>query len=291
MKAKQICLGSIFWMLLATAAVFVPGLSPWITTPIVLFGIIFVLGLLWEINLKIRSDEVLESVLYAIGLGLAFLMLGGLGINWLLPYLGIAQPLTRLPLTVFFDISTLALSAGVYFFNRDYVLPWKLNVADSTSLFFGITPVLFVIASVCGAEILNNGGRGTLTIVMLVGIALYVLALMVWGRSFQGWTYVSALYCIGLSLLLMYSLRSSHILGWDINQEYEVFQATLRNLRWSPSYFPGLDYNACISITILPTIFKELTNIPSEYVFKVTFQLLFAVVPLMVYAFAKRYLN
>jgi len=57
------------------------------------------------------------------------------------------------------------------------------------------------------------------------------------------------------------------------------------------SYYPGSDYNACISITILPTILKELTHAPSEYIFKATFQLLFAVMPVMVYAFARRYLD
>jgi uncharacterized membrane protein len=291
MKAKLICSFSVFWMALTTLIVFIPNISPWIATPIVLIGTILVLGMLWAINLNVNSDQTSEFILYSIGLGLGYLLIGGLAINWVLPYLGVLQPLARLPLMVFFDLSALVLSACVYYFHSDYVLPWKPQWPNKTSLFFGIVPLVFVIMSVCGAELLNNGGTGILTLVMLFAIALYVLVLIICRRRVDGWVYVSALYFISLSLLLMYSLRSSHIFGWDINLEYQVFQMTLQNLRWKMSYYPALDYNACLSVTILPTIFKELTNIPSEYVFKVTFQLLFAIVPIMVYALAKRYLE
>lgn len=293
---RQICLASVIWMALVSVVIFIPNISPWIATPVALIGIIFVPGFLWAINLKLNPDKILEYILYSIGLGLGFVLIGGLGINWLFPYVGILQPLAKLPLVIFFDISVLVLSVYTYLFNKEFIFlrkssPSSISSPDKANLFFGIIPLLFVVASVCGAEILNNGGTGTITLIMLFAIAFYVLALMLSGKSVHEWIYVSAIYFISLSLLLMYSLRSAHILGWDINQEYQVFQMTLQNLRWKMSYYPGLDYNACISITILPTIFKELTNIASEYVFKVTFQLLFAVVPVMVYALAKRYLK
>jgi len=202
-------------MALVTLAVFIPNLSPLAMTPIVLIGIIVVPGILLAFILKIFPDKIPEYFLYAIGLGLGFALAGGLGINWILPLFGIYHPLAKISLIIFFDISVFVLSAAAYYFNKDYVTPWTPRWPNKTSIFFGVFPWLFVILSIYGAAILNNGGSGTLTLVMLFGIALYVLAAACFRRSIQGWAYISALYSIGLSLLLMYSLRSTHILGWE----------------------------------------------------------------------------
>jgi uncharacterized membrane protein len=278
-------------MLLMTLTTSVPNTSPWIATPILLFGMVFVLGFLLAINLKIKTDNISNLILYSIGLGLSFLILGGLGINWLFPYWGISHPLAKLPLISFFDSIIILLTLCVYVFNKNYILLFKLKLPNKRSLFFGILPLFFLLMSVLGSQMLNNFGSGALTLTMLLGIGVYVIALTCFGKSVQGWVYFSAIYITSLSLLLMYSLRSTHILGWDINQEYQVFYMTLQNLVWKMSYYPGTDYNSCLSITILPTILRELTNIPSEYVFKTTFQILFATTPVVIYAFARRYLK
>lgn len=286
-----ICLGSIIWMIVTTVITLIPQVSAWIATPVVLVGILGVPGVLLAINLRISTDNMINFVLYAIGLGLSFLIIGGLAMNYVMPYVGVYQPLAKLPLLYFFDSSVLVLAGCAFVFNRKFIVPFQIRFPNKVSVFFGSVPILFILLSVCGAQILNNSGSGLLTLLMLFGIALYIIALVFWGRSVQGWVYMVALYLITLSLLLMYSLRSTHIIGWDINLEYRVFQTTLRHLVWSMSYYPTLDYNACISITILPTIFQVLTHIPTEYVYKVIYQILFAVVPVMVYAIARRYMT
>jgi uncharacterized membrane protein len=290
-RLKRILISCVFWMLFTTLVIIIPNVSPFIATPFVLIGLIVVMGVMLAINLKIQTDKFSEYILYSVGLGLAFTIIGGLAINWALPYFGLIHPLARLTLIIFFDTSALILAFRAYLFNKSYTLPNIPLPKNKISLVLGIFPWLFIIFSICGAEILNNGGRGTLTLAMLALIAIYFLVLIICHKRIDGWAYVSALYSISISMLLMYSLRSSHIFGWDINQEYQVFQMTLQNLRWKMSYYPGLDYNACMSITILPTIFKELTNAPSEYIYKVTFQLLFAITPVAVYAIARRYLK
>ncbi len=288
---KGIIFASLVFMLSVTHIVFTPNISPWIATPFVLIGIILVPGLLFAINLRISSKSLIDYILYSIGLGLSFLLIGGLFINWALPYVGIAQPLARLPLMLFFDVSAILLSLWAYVFHKDRFRIFTPKLPNKTSLLFGTTPVLFLIMSVLGSQILNNGGNGILTLCMLFAIGIYVIALIVFRRHVEEWVYISGLYLISLSLLFMYSLRSTHILGWDINLEYQVFQATLQNLVWKMSYYPGLDYNACVSITIIPTIFKILTNIGSEYVFKVTSQILFAITPIVLFRFAQRFLS
>jgi uncharacterized membrane protein len=278
-------------MALTTFVVFIPNASPIITTPIVLVGIILVPGFLLLKIFTIGSGDIFSDISYSIGLGLGSLLLGGLFINWLLPHLGIVHPLGALPLMIWFDFFIVILSISLYYFQKNIITSYRYDFPDIKNRIFAIIPWLFVVLSIFGAERLNNGGNGDVTIIMLVGMTIYLACILFQQKPLQTWTYVSALYSISLSLLLMYSLRSNYILGWDINLEYRVFQMTLQNLLWKPSYYPGLDYNACLSITILPTIFKELTNMPSAYIFKLTFQLLFATVPAMMFVFARRWLT
>jgi uncharacterized membrane protein len=290
-KMKKFYCASIIWMVLVTLVAYIGSISPWIATPIVVSGIILIPGILWSLNLNIRTERVAEYVLYSMAIGVCFLIVGGLVINLALPYIGVSQPLAQLPLIIFLDVSVLVLIGRAYISKIEFLFIRKFETANALSLFLGIVPIVFPILSAIGAQRLNNGTNGTVTLLMLFAIAAYAVMLISRRRSLQSWVYISALYFISLALLLMYSLRSGHIIGWDINQEYEVFQTTLQHLSWKMSYYPGLDYNACMSITILPTIFKELTHVSGEYVFKIIFQMLFAVSPVMVYVLARRYVN
>jgi uncharacterized membrane protein len=111
-------------------------------------------------------------------------------------------------------------------------------------------------------------------------------------------TYPIAVWLIGLSLLLMHGLTSNHIImGLEparypgslvFHAEYYCYQLTLSNFHWSmQEYFSP--YNACLSITILPTIFKVLTNMNSEYIFKLYYSIIGSVIPLLVYLVTSKY--
>lgn len=286
---SQIILISIWWTIITLLLVCLLNTSPWILTPLVLIGVIIIPGLLWMLALDVKIKKPLEYFLYSIGLGLGGLIIVSLIFNWASQYIGISHPLAAFPFMVFMEIYIILLSLFAYYRNKTFILIKKLNPSSLSALSFGIIPLVFPILSICGAEILNNLGNGDVTLCMLFGVAIYIVVISIWKKDLPQWVYASAIYSITLALLLMYSLRSNNIIGWDINAEYQVFQMTLRNLVWKMSYYPGLDYNACLSITILPTIFQQLTKVPSEYVFKVIFQLLFATLPLSVYVFAKRY--
>src|SRR5215471_15031326 len=72
-------------------------------------------------------------------------------------------------------------------------------------------------------------------------------------------------------------------------QEYQVFQLTLQHLTWNMNYYQDA-YNACLSITILPTMLQQLTGITSPYIFKFVFQLLFALIAPTIYITLSRYI-
>jgi uncharacterized membrane protein len=56
------------------------------------------------------------------------------------------------------------------------------------------------------------------------------------------------------------------------------------------AYDPG-SYNACLSITILPTELGQILHVDSPYVYKLFFQLIFALTPILAYGIARRYFN
>ena len=64
------------------------------------------------------------------------------------------------------------------------------------------------------------------------------------------------MFCASLALLFVASMRSWHVVGWDINAELQVFRLTEAGY-WSMSHLQDA-YNACLSITLLPTIFSSL---------------------------------
>jgi uncharacterized membrane protein len=89
-------------------------------------------------------------------------------------------------------------------------------------------------------------------------------------------------------MLLMTSLRGWYITGHDIQQEYAVFELTKGHSDWNISRYRDA-YNACLSITILPTMIWQVVRVDDPYVFKFFFQLLFALCPVFVYRISARH--
>ena len=257
-----------------------------------IFSFIFLIsipGLLIMLMLKVRKIGFWEYFVYTIGLSIAFLIFGGLAINGILPWLHITdKPLSLIPLLISFDIFLSLLGLTAYKRNKDISLKIKLPKLDWLNRILFIIPMIFLLLSILGAITLNNGGPNYLTVIMLGGIVLYILGVVLFRKILDQNIYPWAIFMISLSLLLMYSLRSWHIIGWDINLEYKIFRLTESNYLWSLTNINN-DYNACLSITILPTILHKFLNINSEYIFKLLYPLLFTEVPLTIYLFSKHY--
>ena len=122
----------------------------------------------------------------------------------------------------------------------------------------------------------------------LGGIVVTLLLLLRWRRQVRDGMTIVILYLLSLALLLMTSLRGWYVTGHDIQLEYRVFQLTEAHGRWNISDFHNA-YNACLSITILPTEVAQIVHVDDPYVYKVFFQLIFALCPVLVYAIARRY--
>lgn len=251
-----------------------------------IFSFIFlttVPGLLIMLALRIRGIGFWEYLVYTVGLSIAFLMFGGLAVNWILPWLHITdKPLSLAPLVISFSFMLFVLGILAYIRNKDLSLEIKIPKLNIVSKIFFITPIIFPILSILGAITLNNGGPNYLTMIMLGGIAAYVFLLVIFRNKLNENIYPYAIFMISLSLLLMLSLRSWYISGFDISKEFQVFQITKEKMLWSMLNFNNI-YNACLSINILPTVLSTFLHIRDEYIYKLIFQILFAIVPLGTY--------
>ncbi len=238
-----------------------------------------------------RKCGVQERLGYSICGVLLILMLTGLGINELLPLVGVKRPLDPGPIVVASD----AINISLYVFRRRYpdaTIRLRVNFADLGKEEFRLLvgSVVAAVLAVFGANRLNNGASGHMTLLALALVALIGFFCVRWLQFIRESVMSLVIYVVSLSLLLTTSLRGWYVTGHDIQQEYQVFQLTEAHGHWSMAYFQNA-YNACLSITILPTELGQIINVDNPYVYKLFFQLIFALCPVLAYAIARRYFN
>jgi uncharacterized membrane protein len=235
-----------------------------------------------------RASSTAERLGYSLTATLLLLMLAGLGANTLLPIIGVQRPLDPIPVVVLGD----ALTASLYLLRRRHPAKhaWRAQiktvVPEEGRLL--VASGLCVIFAVLGSNRLNNGAGDQVSLVALGTMVVTLLLLLHWRRQVRDGMIGVTLYLLSLALLLMTSLRGWYVTGHDIQTEYQVFQLTETHGHWSISVLRTA-YNACLSITILPTELSQVVRVDNPYIYKVFFQLMFAVCPVLVYTIARRY--
>ncbi len=242
--------------------------------------------------LKLDKTEFIIKFVLSVGLSISILLGVGLLLNITYPLL--LKPLALTPLLVTLNIIMVILSFFAYQRNKhDFNTSDIFNIhfrQDNKLLSPVLFPVLFPLLAVLGTYAMNTALNNILILTMLFLIPVYVVAVAYLKDRIHPVTYPVSIFMIGLGLILMHSLTSAHIIGRDVHQEYYCFQFTLTNLHWNINNYYN-PYNACLSITILPTIYQVLSNMNPEYVFKLLFGIVGSILPLMVYTVAKKYLN
>lgn len=242
-------------------------------------------------------------VLYAMAAVVLALMLGSLVLNAALPPLGLLRPMDVLAPQVL--LHALVLGPSCWRSDRGWApnrtvrrplqrpsrrpvlaplwVPWpRADVAVLVAASAAVT------LAVVGAIRLNNGAGGSVTLASLVVGGCTWAALLARRDRLRAGTRYAAIYLLGLGLLLMTSLRGWGITGHDIQREYRVLEAVRAAGHWDIASFRD-PYNACLSITLLPTTLSSLTGIGPVYLLKIVPQLLFAACPVIVYLIARRY--
>jgi uncharacterized membrane protein len=137
---------------------------------------------------------------------------------------------------------------------------------------------------------MKTSDNNIILIFLLILIPIYVAFICFFNQKFPKGLYPVVIFLITISLILIYMLRFAHICGHDVHREYYFFQMILNNLHWSVAGDSALD--ACMSISLLPTIFQSILNINAqEYLFKGVYVSVCSFGPLAVYVISKKYIG
>ncbi len=256
-----------------------------------LAGFLLLVGVpTWMVYLKVdwQTAEPAERVGYSLVLSILLLLVVGLFINTALPLVGIRRSLDRIPVLIAVDCLCLGLALWRRERWRGVHLPDFVRAPGRSGRITLILSAFTVPMATVGAVRLNNGASGAVTFAMLIVAAVTMVLLLRWRESLHPSTIAAAIYLVALALLLMTSLRGWYTTGHDIQREFRVFQLTSSHGNWNISRFKDA-YNACLSITILPTMISRLTGVADVNVYKVFFQILFAFCPVLLYRIARRY--
>jgi len=240
--------------------------------------------------LKLNRIGMAEKAALVAGLSVAFMLFFGLSLNNLLLAMGFETPLSAVSLMISFDIAFILMLIAGYAVNKDSVSPLTNPHLSRHEKTFLIIPILLPVLSVLGSHIMCTTGNNTVLVAVLLLIPAYIASVCIYNRKFPEKLYPVVLYLLSVSLLLLYALRFPHISGRDVHAEYYMFQTTLYNLHWSIIEHALLD--ACLSISLLPTIFQSITGAGAqEYLFKGVYVAICSFIPLAVYTISKRYVG
>ena len=248
-------------------------------------------GLLILRVLKLNKISSLEKFILSWGLSISFLMFFGLLINNLSLSLGYLTPLSVISLLISFNLAYILLAIIVSKINKNAVfsLP-NLNLSTSEKAFL-IVPVLFPALSISGMHVMNTTDNNIILMVLLFLIPIYVVFVCLLNQKFSKRMYPVVIFSISISLVLLMSLRSDHLIGTtDTHLEYYFFQITLDGLHWRILRMGG-PLAACLSISLLPTIYQSILNVSSEFLFKILYSLICSITPLVIYVLSKKYIG
>ncbi len=231
-----------------------------------------------------RTPASLAEVVTACGTSVLLLLLVGLGLNTVLPLVGVERALATVPAVAGVLVLDLALVGWRLRQGVDLTAPllagaravvlWRAGVAEALAL-------ASVVVCVAGAVRLNNGAGSAVAVVGHVLVAATFVALLLRPARTRLSDGV-ALYLAATALLLGTSLRGWYVIGHDIQREFLVYLLAQGQDRWQMGSLDSA-YNACLSVSILPTLLANLTGLGGVVVFKLVLQLAFALVPVAVY--------
>jgi uncharacterized membrane protein len=254
-------------------------------------GLFLLVGLptaLLMVKVDWRTSGIAERLGYSLVTTLLLLMFGGLLINTILPLLGITDALGRIPVLILGDVLVAALliwRRGRLAWRPRGMRSFRLTLQEKTVTRLSVASV---VLAVIGASRLNNGAGDSVSVVML-GLALLTLVLLfLWRDRLDPAVISFVIYALALALLFMTSMRGWYTTGHDIQREYRVFELTKIHGNWSIGRFRDA-YNACLSITILPTMLWEVTKIQDPYIYKALYQVMFALCPVLIYRLSLRF--
>ena len=249
--------------------------------------LIFIPGIIILRIFRLYRLSSLETLLYSVGLSLAFSMFLGFFMNMLYPVIGFERPISTLPLIITWTVVLGLLCFIAYKRDKGFSVSSRFDAGELLS-----PPVLFLILlpllAVIGTQVVNYYANNVLLLILIALIAVAALIMML-TNLIQVRFYPLAVFSISLAVLWHSSLISRYLTGWDIFTEYHFYSLVAQSGFWDLTV--PHTYNAMLSVTILPAVFSHLLDMGGEEVFKFVYPVLYALVPLTLYRVYGKQLN
>lgn len=244
----------------------------------------FIPGFILLRILRIHNLSNTESLLYSIGLSLAFLMFLGFFINRFYPVLGISKPFSLVSLISTINASLLLLCLLCYLSDKNFsnIKPSNHNpiFIDRKSFLKYIPPLLFILfLAVSGTYLMNSYGSNILLLIFLIIVS--VISILVGFDIIPTRIYPFLIFIVALSLLYHKSLISPYLWGWDIQVEY-YFANLVKSLSCWDYTIPSR-FNSVLSTVIIAPMYSILGGIDLTMVFKIIYPFIFSLVPVGLY--------
>ena len=169
--------------------------------------------------------------------------------------------------------------------------PWSLSAAARPTILLAVVFMLLPVQGVAGALVLNNGGSNGLAIATAVEAVILIAGVLTFRRRLDcQFVYPAMLVSLSCAILLMLSMRSNYVFGWDINEELYVMNLTLLHAHWSFAAFQD-PYNSCLSLTVFPVGLSALTGIHGVLLLKLVYPVLFSLSTLALYTLFSRFVG
>lgn len=254
------------------------------------FYLTFIPGMIILQLINLKKIDFTRFILFSMGLSIFFAMSSVYLLNEVLLFLNDATPLTTFSILAFFSILIPFLLVASQKLNRYTIFELSINYRFFEKTGFKLiffTLLLLPILSIFGTYLLNFHDTNLILLILLITIVFHIILFSF--LEFPSFYYPFSIFIISISILLMGALRSNHLLGIDIHNEFYVFQSIFNSSKWALLNYSTFD--ACLSISILPTIYAKIMGMNPEFLFKILYSLFFAFSPLIVYNISKDYLG
>lgn len=249
--------------------------------------LVFIPGLVILRAIRLHNLSSIETLLYAVGLSIAFLMFIGFFINLVYPLFGIYRPISLIPMITTISIILAVLCIICYITDRDFSESSYIEIGDlltAPALVLYLLPILAIV----GVHI-DNFYNTSIPLMLLIILIAFIAILIAFNRFIPRRLYPLAVITISLALLYSKCLVSPYLVGTpDIQYECYLCQLVTSNSYWDFTFITSTS-NTMLSVTILPAIYSILTGMSEMWVFKLVYPTIFSIVPLgLFYALHKQ---
>lgn len=275
MDLSVIAILVVFWVVLALGELFDVSL-PVVRAAVAVFVLIGLPGILLANLLEVGTASFGRFAIFGAGLGLAHLAILTVAASLVLPIVGVATPLSLVPVALLVTAS-IAVLVAVTHVNHGYRIPSAIVPPGSLSVVFGLV-MLPTGAAVAAAAM--NEFQSTLVMGTFV-VALVAVVLLIATGVIPRELYSFAVFFVSLATLIHRNLLTSNLIGFDIQHIAFIASLVKSSGQWTPGL--GGSVGTLPVVTAVPATVATVGGIGLPVTFKTLYVLLFALVPVGIF--------